>query len=534
VTSFAYTWDANKRKLSQTETGIPLNNQTYSYDDEDRLASFSRNNGDNQAWNLSLVGDWNQFNNNGNVENRTHNAVHEITTVDATPLAHDVKGNLTQNKNGQVYAWDIENRLTIATDNQNNTLGTYTYDALGRRVSKTVGAITTVFVSDGMQEIAEYVNGTFSQSYVYGSYIDEPLLKIDNAGNKIYYHANNLFSIAALTDNNGAVVERYKYDPYGKATVLAADGITVRTQSLHGNPWLFSGYRLDKEIDIYHTHNRNYDFNFGRFYGRSPWGYIQERYSLYDYCDDNPICYVEPFSWGSSGFDEGMVQFGLGIVKKENEFTIWQRLGSSEETLEKQDDVMAHLDDAVKVINHHREIAQAVVNGEPSDEGLKENLTPGKAQEYLTGFKWSQYIMFAASVLDGYLVARYEYRHFDKPTSPMVQPLTSTPKPAPTTPKPKPVSGTPTPPTPKPTGHGNVQGGSTCADSALRNGEKWVGPEYKEIAPGVFRSKDGLRQFRMTDADITGKHGDCCHVHYESIGPDGRTITENSHVELKP
>jgi RHS repeat-associated protein len=333
VTNFAYTWDANKRKLSQTETGIPLNNQTYSYDDEDRLDSFNRNNGDNQAWNLSLVGDWNQFNNNGVMENRTHNAVHEITTVDANPLVHDLKGNLTQNKNGQTYAWDIENRLTTATDNQNNTLGTYTYDALGRRVSKTVGGNTTVFVSDGMQEIAEYVNGAFSQSYVYGSYIDEPLLKTDSAGNKIYYHANNLFSIAALTDAAGTVVERYKYDPYGKQTILAPDGITVRLNSLYGNRVSHTGRTKDNETGLIFYRTRYYDINNGRFLNRMPWhsiggevsttdflpllaviqnenwyiflgevlanaegAYIQHRYNLYDYAKLSPIKFCEPFS----------------------------------------------------------------------------------------------------------------------------------------------------------------------------------------------------------------------------------------------
>jgi RHS repeat-associated protein len=279
VTAFGYTWDANKRKLTQTETGIPTNDQTYAYDNEDRLASFNRNNGDTQTWNLSLVGDWNQFSKNGVLENRTHNAVHEITTIDANPLVHDVKGNLATNKNGQTYAWDIENRLVSATvpagcpDGIAGTHG-YTYDALGRRVSKTVGGNTTVFVSDGMQEIAEYVNGAFSQSYVYGSYIDEPLLKTDNAGNKIYYHANNLFSIAALTDAAGNVVERYKYDPYGKQTILAADGLTVRTASLYGNPWQDRGRRTDLETGLQFYRNRMWDMNLGRFTNRDPLEYV--------------------------------------------------------------------------------------------------------------------------------------------------------------------------------------------------------------------------------------------------------------------
>jgi RHS repeat-associated protein len=308
VTAFAYTWDANKRKLSQTETGIPLNNQTYSYDDEDRLASFNRNNGDNQAWNLSLVGDWNQFNNNGNVENRTHNAVHEITTVDATPLVHDVKGNLTTNKNGQTYAWDIENRLqsaTVPAGRPDSVTGThtYTYDALGRRVSKTVGGNTTVFISDGMQEIAEYVNGVFSQSYVYGSYIDEPLLKTDSAGNKIYYHSNNLFSIAALTDNAGTVVERYKYDPYGKAAVLAADGITVRPNSLYENDITWEGRRTDRETNLMYFRQRMYSLDLGIFISRFYKMRVDRHFYRFQF--NAPTTHIDP--WGDPDFGEYLV-----------------------------------------------------------------------------------------------------------------------------------------------------------------------------------------------------------------------------------
>lgn len=66
--------------------------------------------------------------------------------------------------------------------------------------------------------------------------------------------------------------------------------------------------------------------------------------------------------------------------------------------------------------------------------------------------------------------------------------------------------------------------------------EQYLGDGYTEIgAPnsGVFRSADGLRQFRMTESDITGSHGNMGpHVHFESIDPiNGRPI-ENSHVTL--
>jgi hypothetical protein len=49
----------------------------------------------------------------------------------------------------------------------------------------------------------------------------------------------------------------------------------------------------------------------------------------------------------------------------------------------------------------------------------------------------------------------------------------------------------------------------------------------------VFRSADNLRQFRMTADDLLDtKIGQ--HVHFEAIGPNGRTIIENSHVLIRP
>jgi hypothetical protein len=72
------------------------------------------------------------------------------------------------------------------------------------------------------------------------------------------------------------------------------------------------------------------------------------------------------------------------------------------------------------------------------------------------------------------------------------------------------------------------------AGTALSAGSKWLGPGYKEIAPGVFRSADGLRQFRMTEADILGSHGSIgSHVHFEALDNMGRVI-ENLRLPVKP
>ncbi|TAH50147.1 MAG: hypothetical protein EYC68_14955 [Chloroflexota bacterium] len=81
-------------------------------------------------------------------------------------------------------------------------------------------------------------------------------------------------------------------------------------------------------------------------------------------------------------------------------------------------------------------------------------------------------------------------------------------------------------------GSGNVSGGTLTSDQVLNAAERSLGKGYREIAPGVYRSADGSRQFRMTDGDLLDpKQG--AHVHFESIASDGRSIIENAHVIIR-
>lgn len=67
---------------------------------------------------------------------------------------------------------------------------------------------------------------------------------------------------------------------------------------------------------------------------------------------------------------------------------------------------------------------------------------------------------------------------------------------------------------------------------SLNHGIKWLGAGYKEIAPGMFRSADGLRLFRMTAADLLGSHGKVgLYVHIEALNKFGKVI-ENLHVPI--
>ncbi|MCL3862097.1 hypothetical protein [Actinotalea sp. K2] len=72
------------------------------------------------------------------------------------------------------------------------------------------------------------------------------------------------------------------------------------------------------------------------------------------------------------------------------------------------------------------------------------------------------------------------------------------------------------------------------ADEALTAGQRWVGQGYTELGKpgsGVFRSTDGLRQFRMDGNSLMGNHAPGVpHVHLETYAPGARVPTVNNHI----
>ena len=98
--------------------------------------------------------------------------MHEIASI--TPsgqatqaLGYDARGNLTLDPTqaqAQQYAWDTENRLASAQVGP--VVGSYVYDALGRRLAKSAQGTTRIFVHDGAQVIAEYTAPTLTSASI--------------------------------------------------------------------------------------------------------------------------------------------------------------------------------------------------------------------------------------------------------------------------------------------------------------------------------------------------------------------------------
>ncbi|NLX59045.1 MAG: RHS repeat-associated core domain-containing protein, partial [Phycisphaerae bacterium] len=254
---------------------------------------------------MDPLGNWDETVLDSVTESRVHNSVNELTarTVGQDPqisLTYDDAGNLTQDGSADgdhQYVWDYRNRLIEVKEYQTDTWNTtaeYKYDARNRRILKVVtnkgdfnGTTRFLWGGESAWQCFEERNGdgdlvarsTYAPGYIDDVAVQERDLNDDqdfaDAGEVAYYHQNTLFSVYALTDASETVAERYRYNAYGGCTVLDANG-SVDADGLSdvGNPYTFTGRRLDLESGLMQYRNRYYSPALGRFISRDPEGYV--------------------------------------------------------------------------------------------------------------------------------------------------------------------------------------------------------------------------------------------------------------------
>ncbi len=204
--------------------------------------------------------------------------------------------------------YDYRNQMVEFNDLILGQRHTYAYDALGRRIRRTVDADAAAAGPDETRyfycgwQVHEEQNelGAEEATYVYGLYIDEALT-MRRAGSDFYYHTDELYNVMALTDAAGAVVERYEYADYGQP--VNPDDPTVAVEppgdpSGVGNPYLFTGRRLDTETGWYYYRTRYLDPVAGRFTTRDTigvWGDLGNHGNGFTLAGSNPESRSDPY-----------------------------------------------------------------------------------------------------------------------------------------------------------------------------------------------------------------------------------------------
>jgi RHS repeat-associated protein len=220
--------------------------------------------------------------------------MNQYTTTPSGERVYNKNGDLTARNAGVSSLgsfWHDYKGQLVSYSSLSQT-ASYAYDALGRRVRRTVNGTTTRYYHCGFRVVEEQnASGNTLATYVYGNYIDE-VIQMRRGGAERYYHTDDMFNVVALTGADGAVLERYDYADYGTPFFYTPAGtITPAGSSLYQNPYLFNGRNYDHETALYYYRTRYLDPVAGRFITRDTIGVWGDEWNLgngYAYVHNSP------------------------------------------------------------------------------------------------------------------------------------------------------------------------------------------------------------------------------------------------------
>ena len=219
-------------------------------------------------------------------------AGNRLTQVGSTSYTFNELGQTvakTDSQGTSTYQWDARGRLTQVTSPDGQTVS-YTYDALGRRSSRTALGVTTSFLYKGADVVLDQSSDGAAVDYLNGPGIDNVLRQQSSATGALYFLKDHLGSTVALTNASGGVVERAQYEAFG-----ANSGPSL---SRYG----FTGRERDNATGLMYYRARWYDPRIGRFISQDPIGFGGGDLNLYSYVWQNPLNNRDPFGldgWGN-------------------------------------------------------------------------------------------------------------------------------------------------------------------------------------------------------------------------------------------
>ncbi|WP_206919910.1 RHS repeat-associated core domain-containing protein [Alicyclobacillus suci] len=294
IGAFKYAYDNDGNIVSVTDMKSGKTLSSYTYDDMNRLLTETDASGQVTQYTYDLHGNITKKTVGSTTTTYSYDNGDELTAVNGQTYTYNADGELT-NDGKYAYKWNSLGELTEVDDaSTGSPVATYTYDALGRRVSETVSGQTTQFYYQGQSTLVAYEtdsSGTLLRSYTYNQN-GLPLTMTTwsgGTGTTYYYHENAHGDVIAMTDSSGNTVAQYTYDTWGN--ILNESGTMADS-----NPYRYAGYRWDDAVGMYYLNARYYSPSTMRFISEDPVGALNP----YVYTDDNPVNFLDPsgqISW---------------------------------------------------------------------------------------------------------------------------------------------------------------------------------------------------------------------------------------------
>jgi RHS repeat-associated protein len=218
-------------------------------------------------------------------------------------LGYDDNGNLAtkQNLNDTadvtIYTWDVRDRLVGIQGP--GVSAAFAYDALGRRIERTVNGETTRYVYDGIQAIGE-IRGSQTTTLLTSLIIDEMIARYGDQSSRAYL-TDALGSVIAQAKADQSILNTYAYSPYGEIRQGADD---------EGNNSVYTARERDR-TGLYFYRARYYDPLLKRFLGEDPVGFGSGA-NVYTYVDGDPASLSDPT--GEFGVPGAIISAGVELA----------------------------------------------------------------------------------------------------------------------------------------------------------------------------------------------------------------------------
>jgi RHS repeat-associated protein len=280
-----------------TAAAVPGQDQTFSYDELDRLVSVSAG---GSSWALAYDANGNRTSVvlNGTSSSYTTAASSNQLTATTNPtrgFTLDAAGNTLARSTTNPYtaAYSLENRLETMT--VGTAITSYSYDALGQRTRKHTGtaASTTIFAYDQEgQLLGEYsATGAAVSEYVW--FNNEPIAVFTpngtSAPNVFNIHSDHLGTPRVILNKANQSRWSWMAEPFGTtAANTNPQGLGNFTFNLR-----MPGQYADSETGLFYNYFRDYDAGTGRYTQSDPIG-RNGGVNTYGYVGANPASWIDP------------------------------------------------------------------------------------------------------------------------------------------------------------------------------------------------------------------------------------------------
>jgi len=281
----------------------------YSYDDFDELKEEKSNKFEH---NYSYDSNLNRVSKDKN--EAIINNLDELEQIKDINLTYDKNGNVIQKENSDElisFIFDPLNRLIKAK--KDNIDIEFTYDAIGRRISKNV-------IDNG------WFGNSYLENYLYDGNVE--IGAFDLRGNSKNLKVLSYYPTKSISKPVAIEVNRSVYlpivDVQGNIIKLISNwgfskeenGFTSFGENVDKdisilNPWKYQGKRLDPELNLLYFGKRYYDPAIGRWISTDPVGF-EDSLNLYQYVKNNPFKFIDTYGENLLGWCLGVGEMLLG------------------------------------------------------------------------------------------------------------------------------------------------------------------------------------------------------------------------------